>query len=80
MAWIWLAGHGPRPVGNELAEATDLSDPTVTRALGRWRKGWTNFRRLLHLLLPPPRRPPPAKFVQRERDFYGQQPRFGIFI
>ena len=75
MARVWLAGHGPRPVGNELAEATDLSDSTVTRALGHWRKGWTKFFSFSQTppsLLPPPRRPPPAKFVQRERDFYGQ--------
>ena len=75
MARIWLARHGPRPVGNELADATDLSDSTVTRALGHWRKDWAKFfffSRTPSSSPPLPRRPPPAKFLQRARDFYGQ--------
>ena len=75
MARIWLAAHGPRPVGNELAEATDLSDSTVTRALGHWRKGWTRF--FFFSQTPPSRTPTSStsssrEVLQRARDFYGQ--------
>jgi len=72
MARIWLAGHGPRPVGNELAEATDLSDSTVTRALGHWRKGWARFFFRSRISTSTSSTSSSREVVQRERDFYGQ--------